>query len=226
MTFEEARKRPDYQFKNQLAFLRKQIVAGNLEAMDADSDPIIGAAVLEIGFVDIELNLAVRAMFDDADHGDKTPVPEYFCCIKFGLNDSEWDCDGHIPDETNHAEQAQVKVDWTADDWEDQLERDMFETLNWYVELKGYSYDSPNDLKIGWEEKPTSMPGILEDKNSADSAAGLANYIGYLAIGWRLAIVNEIAGLNKSRILAELDAAVEDIEEIRKYIEGVGSKQK
>lgn len=42
----------------------------------------------------------------------------------------------------------QLKVNWNADDWVEQLERDMFKALDKFVNKKGYSYDHANKITI------------------------------------------------------------------------------
>ena len=65
MTFEEARQRPDYCFRlNGIQFLIRNIREEHLE-IDLDNGPLIGEAVLEIGYVDIEVNISVLGMFNE-----------------------------------------------------------------------------------------------------------------------------------------------------------------
>lgn len=55
MTFEEAKQRPDYRFRlTGIQLLIRDIREEHLE-IDLDNGPLIGEAVLEIGYVDIEV---------------------------------------------------------------------------------------------------------------------------------------------------------------------------
>lgn len=65
MTFEEAKQRSDYCFRlNGIQFLIRNIREEHLE-IDLDNGPLIGEAVLEIGYVDIEVNISVLGMFNE-----------------------------------------------------------------------------------------------------------------------------------------------------------------
>lgn len=216
MTFEEAKKRSDYHFRQRLGTVIDGLASGRLDDMDADSEPFIAGAVLEIGCVDLELNISVRAMFDNERKDDKTPVPEYFCCVKFGEGPTDWDCDGYILDESKYDERAKVKVDWKAENWVEQLERDMFDTLVWYADLKGYSFDELNTLKD--QEHGKVEPKPLDEKERCIIEA---REICRIAWGWSQAVGKDIAIFNKTRILAELDSAEDYIREIRKYVVGL-----
>ena len=213
MTFEEAKKRSDYHFRQRLGSVIDGLASGRLEDMDADSGPLIGCAVLEIGCVDLELNISIQAMFDIERKDDKTPVPEYYCCIKVGEGPTDWDCDGYILDESKYDERAKVKVDWKADNWVEQLEQDMFNTLVWYADLRGYSFDELNTLKELTQEN--EEPKLLEEKERCIIAA---REVSRVAWGWGQAVGKDIAIFNKTRILVELDSAEDYIREIRKYV--------
>ena len=59
MTFEEAKQRSDYCFRlNGIQLLIRDIREEHLE-IDLDNGPLIGEAVLEIGYFDIEVNISV-----------------------------------------------------------------------------------------------------------------------------------------------------------------------
>ena len=63
MTFEEAKQRPGYRFRlTGIQLLIRDIREEHLE-IDLDNGPLIGKAVLEIGYVDIEVNISVLGMF-------------------------------------------------------------------------------------------------------------------------------------------------------------------
>lgn len=134
MTFEEARRRPDYCFRlNGIQLLIRDIREEHLE-IDLDNGPLIGEAVLEIGYVDIEVNISILGMFG-MFNGTPTykPIIEYFICIK---TKDDWESIGYIGTEAD--------VDWWSNRWKEELEEDMFLVLNEYVESAGLSYDEPN----------------------------------------------------------------------------------
>lgn len=135
MTFEEAKKRPDYKFvlngiESDIEDIRNNCMKGLYE----NGDPERGIAILEIGYVDIEVNLMTYEQVGKHP-GDKRPIIDYFACIKCGEGDNDWRSDDYV-DHDN--------VNWESDNWAEQLERDMFEALNKYVVQKGYSYDHAN----------------------------------------------------------------------------------
>lgn len=139
MTFEEAKQRNDYKYMlNGIEDCIEKIRNNWMEDMYEDGEPQRGIAVLRIGYVDVEVNLFTEEQitrYDDQIE-NKTPVIDYFVCIKYGENDDEWESDNYLD--------YQLKVNWNADDWVAQLERDMFEALDEYVNKKGYSYDHAN----------------------------------------------------------------------------------
>lgn len=139
MTFEEAKQRSDYRFDadNLEKYYIEEIRNNHMEDMDANSQTVMGCAVLEIGYVDIELNIATYAMVEDnADENDNRPILDYFCCVK--VDNEEWESDGYLD--------YNIRVDWKADNWKEQLEREMFEVLDRYTKKKNYSYDEPNHI--------------------------------------------------------------------------------
>lgn len=138
MDYKEARKRLDYKFSaKEIECYIKDIRNNWMEDMYENGDPLRGIAVMEIGYVDIEVNLHTREQcIINAVEGDKRPVISYFACIKHGDSDNDWESDDYLDYE--------IKIDWNADNWKELLEKDMFEALNRYVKEKGYSYDSSN----------------------------------------------------------------------------------
>ena len=144
MTWNEAKKRPDYKFSPASENTLRQIRNGCMEFMTKEGDPIWGEAVLEIGYVDIELNITAPCIFDTDKPEDQTPVLEYFCCIKRGNHDDDWYSLGYLDDLISGNPNTKVDVDWTAENWKEQLEKDMFQTLDWLCDVLGFSYDRPN----------------------------------------------------------------------------------
>lgn len=138
MTFEEAKKRKDYDFSlNGIEDIINDIRNNWIKDMEDDGEPYRGIAILEIGYVDIEVNLATyEQCIIDAKSGDKRPSMYYFTCIKHGDSDDDW--------ESNNFVDQDINVNWKSDNWAEQLERDMFEALDKYVAENGYSYDHAN----------------------------------------------------------------------------------
>jgi hypothetical protein len=131
MTFEEAKQRPDYCFRlNGIQLLIRDIREEHLE-IDLDNGPLIGKAVLEIGYVDIEVNISVNGMFSETP--TYKPIIEYFMCVK---TEDDWEPIEYIG--------TGADVDWWSNRWKEELEEDMFLALNEYVESAGLSYDEPN----------------------------------------------------------------------------------
>ena len=138
MIFEEAKQRKDYKFLlNGIERSIEDIRNNYMKDMLENGEPERGCAVLKIGYADIEVNIFTceQCMFD-AEKDDKAPVIDYFTCLKRGENNDDWESDRYLDRKPN--------VDWHAADWKEQLERDMFEALNRYVEDNGYSFDHAN----------------------------------------------------------------------------------
>lgn len=151
MTFEEAKKLEGYHFSlNGVERLLDGIRKNFMDDMEEDGDRYIGVAVLEIGYIDIELNIVTEEQVScNPCPGNKTPVIDYFICLK---ND-EWQSEGYIDY-------------WNADDWIEQLERDMFKALDAYVSKHGYHYDRPN---YGW---------MYKDEETQESIARHQEWLG------------------------------------------------
>lgn len=131
MTFEEARQRPDYCFRlNGIQLLIRDIREEHLE-IDLDNGPLIGKAVLEIGYVDIEVNISVLGMFGEMPV--YKPIIEYFMCFK---TESDWEPIGYLG--------IDADVDWWSNRWKEELEKDMFLVLDRSVRFRRLSYNRPN----------------------------------------------------------------------------------
>lgn len=119
--------------------LRKQIKAGWLDNFIANGDPIRGAAVLEIGHLDVEVNIYARCqtsiLLEEQD--DKTADVSLFTCVKHGEDDDSWESDDYITNDFSR------EIDWLASDWEEQLEYYMFCELEKYRKSKGLDYAKP-----------------------------------------------------------------------------------
>ena len=138
MTFEEAKQRSDYKFTlNEIESLIDDIRNNCMKDLLENDDGYRGAAVLEIGYVDVEVNIYTYAQcVMNSDPEDQTPLIDYFTCLKHGENKDDWSSDGY--------QDYSLNVDWNAEDWREQLEKDMFKALDMYVNANGYSYDHAN----------------------------------------------------------------------------------
>ena len=142
MTFEEAKRRDDYRFRlNGIENLIDEIRNNCMKGLYPENEPYLSEAVLEIGYMDVEVNIyAYCQCSEKADPDDKRPAIDYFTCIKTGDGDYDWDLGEYL--------NRDIRVNWNADDWVDQLGRDMFEALDEYVNKKGYSYDHANKIIV------------------------------------------------------------------------------
>ena len=139
MTYEEAKQRADYKFTlNGIENLIGDIRNNYMQNLFENGNGYMGVAILEIGYVDVEVNIYTEEQVARSDDqtGNKAPVIDYFACLKRGTGDDEWESDGYL----NYS----LNVDWNAVDWKEQLEKDMFNALNRYVAEHGYHYDQPN----------------------------------------------------------------------------------
>lgn len=96
-----------------------------------------GLAVLEMGYLDIELNICLS----DKEGIDLEPA--YYICKKCGENYNDWEDVGYA-DEVLPPEECAPDVDWTVD-YKVQLREDMERVLNLYAEKTGLYFDRPNE---------------------------------------------------------------------------------
>ena len=147
MTFEEAKERTDYDFRthNAIVGYKNEVLIPKsfpwwCDEAAVDGFAEWGIAVLELGWVDIELN--VNAMCDDDGSGYiNKPDITYFICVKGRVdeNTTDWSDGGYL-DDFGYV----VNVDWEADNWMEQLEKDMFENLMKAVKEFDLKIDEPN----------------------------------------------------------------------------------
>ena len=109
---------------------------GSMDSLSGAAEPYIGAAVLEVGYLDIELNIFSKAQVTTrgGKARDLSPVLDYFVCVKDEQGD--WANDGYL--------ERPVTMDWTVANWQEQLEAALFAALDAYATAKGYTYDGPN----------------------------------------------------------------------------------
>lgn len=102
-------------------------------------DELGGLVVHEYGYADIEINLC-----DVSEKNSEFVVPyiDYCICVHHSDNKYDWETDGFLCDVAS-AEECQCNVDWNADDWDEQLEKDMHDKLLLYCTRMGYDYTKP-----------------------------------------------------------------------------------
>ena len=139
MNFSEAKQRNDYKFTlNEIENLIEDIRSNCMKNLHENGDGYRGAAILEIGYVDVEVNIYTEEQLDRSGSQvwNKAPVIDYFTCLKHGDSKDDWESDCYLDYSLN--------VDWNADNWREQLEIDMFTALDMYVKENNYSYDHAN----------------------------------------------------------------------------------
>lgn len=141
MNFEEAKAREDYMFDASVLYhYLDEIRRGKFDCHDEEEgEHIWGVSILEIGYVDIEVNL----LSGEEDENGKVAnevYPCYFICVKDDCDDwNSWSI-GYVDDK------YPVNVDFCKADWEEQLERDMFEKLMCVVKDYNLHINEPNIL--------------------------------------------------------------------------------
>ena len=86
---------------------------------------------MEIGYVDIEVNISVLGMFGEMP--TYKPIIEYFMCFK---TENDWEPIGYLGIDAN--------VNWWSNRWKEELEKDMFLVLDRSVRFRRLSYNRPN----------------------------------------------------------------------------------
>lgn len=149
MTHSEAKLRPDYSFRlsSGINGYRQEIIDDKFSWWsDHETDGVAewGIAVLEVGHVDIELNLGAMCNEEGTGYINK-PDLTYFLCVK-GKDETGhpyWNDGGYL-DGLGY----EVCVNWRSDGWLTQLEADMFENLMMAVKELDLSIDEPNFTSI------------------------------------------------------------------------------
>lgn len=144
LNLKDAQARSDYRFECRIDdHLRAELIGGRIEELEPNGDFIVAAAIMEVGYVDIELNIhAYCQIFNGASPDDKRPDFGYFICCKNGEDRQDWESDQYA--DGFLGKEGMPNVDWKADDWAERLEQDMFRVLLSYVSAAGYSFDHPN----------------------------------------------------------------------------------
>ena len=97
-----------------------------------------GVFMLEHGYMDIEVNLSAYSDNDDR----LIPHIDFFCCRKYGEGKDDWESDNYIDSELSE-EEIQCTVDFSREDWDEQLKQDMMNKLLLYCERKKIDYTKP-----------------------------------------------------------------------------------
>lgn len=157
LTFDQARKRKDYSFTlNELPSLIDDLQKDYMSATCENGDPYRGVAVLEVGYVDVELNITTYEQCGrSVTENDKRPILGYFVCIKQGEQEDDWVSDDYIDYE--------IQINWHDSNWQKNLERDMFFALNDYVVNHHLSYDEPNMCSHFQSKRTISKTGPKTD---------------------------------------------------------------
>lgn len=137
MTFDAAKQRPDYHFfLYGIEDLIEEIRNNRMKNLLENGDPYRGVAVLEVGYVDIEVNITTSEQCGKFPTS-KAPIISYFACRKHGDRDDDWESDDYV-------DEHDPEVDWYAENWMELLEKDMYEALEDYVIIHELSFDKPN----------------------------------------------------------------------------------
>lgn len=140
MTFAEAKARSDYKFFHHITEELNELKNKSFKDWDdyerENGVFKISLAALEIGSVDIELNVTSYSKVNE-DGYINLPIPEYFLCVK-GPH-MEWGNAGYLD-----FPRYKVKVDWFSEDWLEQLEKDMFNKLQNAILEFDLKIDKPN----------------------------------------------------------------------------------
>lgn len=126
--------------------LRRQLAEGKLSGGNASAASwceLRGIAVLELGYLDIELNINTLDR-ECNDLEETAPLCDYFICTKYGDGRDEWESFGYADDFIGDAGTAHV--DWSAENWEELLFSDMLQALCRFAAHMNGSRDASDSL--------------------------------------------------------------------------------
>jgi hypothetical protein len=136
--------------------LRGQIIAGKLDAETSKAaffEDLRGVAMLELGFVDIELNVETGEWRKDGDECE--PFLNYFVCVRRTTEVNGFD-DGwesyEYADLCLSEDDAKANIDWSDENWRELLFRDMLDSLLKFVNRNAQDnlcFLSPNVAENG-----------------------------------------------------------------------------
>lgn len=136
-----------------------------------DNSGIWGVALLELPYADIEVNIT---HFDSDEDGAPIPdsiMAEYFVCLKAA--DGEWMSYGYL--------NREAQVDFSRPDWEQELKRDMYDTLCSFADEEGWDLSTPftEAEAFGGEvfvEYAAELCPVEPEQQPVKRAAGHATY--------------------------------------------------
>ena len=106
---------------------------------DTGDSSFRGLFVFEFGYVDIELCLCGKY---DKEAKTIRPVIYYDTNVKKGDSLWDWECDYYL-NSILPEEEAKCNVDFNAEDWDEQMEKDMKEKFFAYCKARKYNYLYP-----------------------------------------------------------------------------------
>lgn len=131
--------------------LRQELANGKLTGTNAQAASwcnMRGMAMVELGYLDIELNINTLDREDD-DLEETVPICDYFICVKHG-EDARWDWESFGYADDYIGEDGVAHVDWAAEDWEDQLFRDMLKSLAKFEQVANDRHGLPADARLSF----------------------------------------------------------------------------
>lgn len=138
MTLNEAKKRTDYIYSCCKATRYiNGIRNNNIRILKANDKPISDCASLQIGCYKITLNMAIYEQFDCVKNA-KRPVLFYEIFQKPYSDSDNW---------KPHFQFGPCEIDWNSKDWMKQLETDLFNTLNAFLQVNNLDYDKSDESK-------------------------------------------------------------------------------
>ena len=130
--------------------LRQELANGKLTGTNAQSASwcdLRGVAMLELGFLDIEMNINTLDREEDSLE-ETVPICDYFICVKHGEDAFDWESFGYADDYIG--DDGVAHVDWAAEDWEEQLFRDMLNSLAKFAQVANERHDVPADMRLSF----------------------------------------------------------------------------
>ena len=130
------------------ALISEQATQEQLDA--AENGDYRAVAVLELGNLDVELNLCAAY---PSEHNSKAYPgylsPDFFFCIKYGDDRNDWDSLGYAEDYIDMEDSGAYFVAWDKPTWEDQLFVEMLYALRLLYLAHPLSFVHPNSNFFG-----------------------------------------------------------------------------
>lgn len=120
--------------------LRQQLAAKRADELTLrriDDGYLRGVAVLEYPYIDIEVNVCLGCCENEQSiHAD------YYICVR---DETQWESWGYA-EEALGIGNEEAKVEWLADNWEEQLKADMVDRLTQICSATGLRMYEPNNI--------------------------------------------------------------------------------